>query len=99
VSAAVEAVLVYRPRSGGIEKATPVEIGSTSDPEILHTLRNRLIAQSEETTRMMRNKDLGLSVLSAGERERLILILDFLLPEATNERELSLVEELPEPAA
>lgn len=75
----LEAVLAYSRDSMG-QGSAPVPIGRTSDPELLRTLRDRLIAEAEGEARMWQDVDPVLGELAAAEVGRLERIFEVLLP-------------------
>jgi hypothetical protein len=89
----VEAVLTYKPHGVSGEGTTPVPIGKTSDPGILRTLRDRLLAQADEEAQIWRDVDPGVAAMQAAEAQRLAQILDFLLPDEDLRLGLRLVEQ------
>jgi hypothetical protein len=88
----VEAVLTYRPHGVGGGGATPISIGKTSDPGILRTLRDRLLAQADEEAEVWRVVDPGVAAMQTAEAQRLAQILGFLLPDEELKPDLRLVE-------
>jgi hypothetical protein len=88
----VEAVLTYRPHGVGGDGSAPVPIGKTSDPGILRTLRDRLLAQANEEAEAWRGVDPGVAAIQVAEAERLSRILTFLLPDEDLMPDLRLVE-------
>ncbi len=87
----VEAVLTYRPHGMGGGGPAAVPIGKTSDPGVLRTLRDRLLAQATEEAEVWRGVDPGVAAMQIAEAQRLAKILAFLLPEENLKPDLRLV--------
>lgn len=85
----VEAVLTYRPHGTGGTASIP--IGTTDDPQVLRTLRDRLLEQANAEANMWRGIDPGVAAMQAAESKRLAQILAFLLPEEDRRDSLRLV--------
>lgn len=75
--APIEAVISYTPAGGG----GTVPLGKTDDPRVLRVLRDRLLEEAADETRMWRDVDPGTWAVRAGELERLITIFSVLLPD------------------
>ncbi len=86
------AVLAYLRDSMGRESAS-VPIGRTSDPGLLRTLRDRLIAEAEGEARMWQGVDPVLGEMAATEVERLERVLEQLMPADAGISGLRLVED------
>ena len=87
----LEVILAYSRDTMGRE-SVPVPIGRTSDPGLLRTLRERLIAEAEAEAQMWRGVDPVLGEVAATEVDRLERIFQILLPD-TGTTGLRLVEE------
>ena len=88
----LEAILAYSRDSMGRESAS-VPIARTSDPGLLRTLRDRLIAEAEGEARMWQGVDPALGEMAATEVDRLKRVLQLLLPVDTGIPGLRLVED------
>jgi hypothetical protein len=63
----VEAVLTYRPHGVGADGSAPVPIGKSSDPGILRTLRDLLLAQANEEAEVWRDVEPGVAAIQIAE--------------------------------
>ncbi len=86
----VEAVLMYRPKGYGADVQIPV--ARTGDPGILRALRERVLAEMEETAASWDTVDEGIAAMEEAEADRVRKILFFLLPDTNARADLRLVE-------
>lgn len=86
----VEAVLMYRPEGYGADVQIPV--ARTGDPGVLRALRERVLAEMEESAASWGAVDEGIAAMEEAEAERVRKILLLLLPDTNARADLRLVE-------
>jgi hypothetical protein len=77
----VEAVLTYRPQGADRTSSPPIPLGTTDDPRVLRTLRDRLIETATSKAQMWADIDPGVAAIQKGELERMRSIFGVLLPD------------------
>jgi hypothetical protein len=78
---AVEAVLTYRPQGSDRTSSAPIPLGTTDDPGVLRTLRDRLIENATSEAQMWTAIDPGIAAIRRGELERMQRTFSVLLPD------------------
>jgi hypothetical protein len=76
----IEAQLVYKPVGMGSGLGSPIPLGRTSEPSVLRSLRDRLLADAKEEAELFADHDPGVAALQRAEANRLAEVLEFLVP-------------------
>jgi hypothetical protein len=87
--AVVEAVLVYR--TDGIATDESVPVARTSDPEVLRTMRDRLLSRAADEVAWWTQFDPAIGAMKAADAQRLAAILGFLIPAGELRPQLQIV--------